>query len=132
MADGIARWYADQTGRAVLCRSASTLGLQDYPADPNAVAVCAELGIDLSGHRSAPLTDELINWADYVLVMEFDHAQHIREHHTQVRERLLMLGNFGGVSEIADPIGGWRFRFRRSRDEIRRCVEGFIDRLPSK
>ncbi len=130
MAQGLARWYADTTGRALEIRGASTLGLADYPADPNAVAVCAELGVDIGGHRSVPLSQVAIDWADYVLVMEFHHATHIRQHHPSVGERMLMLGNFGGVPEIADPIGGWRFQFRRSRDEIRRCVEAFIERLP--
>ncbi len=130
MAEGIARWYADAEGRDVSVKSASTLGLLDFPADPNAVAVCQELGIDIANHRSQPLTDELAEWADYLLVMEFHHAQHVRDQHPLVGERLLMLGNFGGVVQIDDPIGGWRFRFRRSRDEIRKCVEAFLDRLP--
>jgi hypothetical protein len=32
--------------------------------------------------------------------------------------------------EIDDPFGRWIFAFRRCRDEIRRCVEAFMDRLP--
>ena len=114
-------------------QSASTLGLEDRPADPHAVAVCAEVGVDIGDHDAQPLTDELIDWADYVLVMEYRHAAHIREHHPQAGEKVLMLGNFGGnAPEIADPIGGWRFQFRRSRDEIQRCVHGFMRRLPAR
>ena len=131
MAEGIARHYAAQRGRAIEARSAGTLHIEGRPADRSAVAVCAEIGIDISQHRSQGLTGPLVDWADYVLVMEFGHANHIRDHHPDCQE-LIMLGHMAGMMEIGDPIGRWKPRFRRSRDEIRRCVESLIDRLPPK
>ncbi len=133
MAEGLARAFAEAEDLEVEVQSASTLGLFDRPADPHAVAVCTEIGVDISEHLAQPLTDALIDWADYVLVMEYRHAEHIRAAHPQVDERLLLLGNFGGEApEIADPIGGWRFQFRRTRNELQRCVEGFMRRLPPR
>jgi len=130
MAEGLADAYAASRGRDILCRSAGTLGIVARPADPKAVAVCADMGVDISHHLSQGLDEELVEWAEFVLVMEFHHAQLVREHYPDVGDKLLLLGTFGGMGEIPDPIGGWRFRFRRSRDDIRRCVEGFVDRLP--
>lgn len=129
MAHVICESYGRRRGRAVDVRSASTVGLDGRPADPKAVAVCREIDLDLSGHLSTPLAGELVEWAEYVLVMEYAHAAHIREKYPEVGDKLMLLGTFGGMAEIADPIGSWKFRFRRSRDDIRRCVEGFIDRL---
>ncbi len=129
MAEVIAVDFAASRGRTVEVRSASTLGLDGKPADPKAVAVCKEIGLDLTSHRSTPLGPEQVEWADYVLVMEYAHAGLIRERYPDVGDKLMLLGTFGGFTEIADPIGSWKFRFRRSRDDIKRCVEGFVDRL---
>lgn len=131
MAEGIARDYAQKRGRLVEVRSAGTMGLVGHAADSKAVAVCGELDVDLSAHRSQAIVSDLITWADWVLVMEFAHATHIREKFPEVGEKLVMLGSFAGLFELADPLGGWKFQFRRSRDEIRRCVESFVDRLPA-
>lgn len=130
MAELLCRDYAEARGRVMEVRSAGTAGLIDQPADPKAVAVCRELDLDLSAHRSQGITDELIAWADYVLVMEYAHASYVREHFPAVGEKLMLLGTFGGMVEIADPLGGWTFRFRRSRNDIKKCVDGFVDRLP--
>ena len=130
MAHVIAEQFSQIRGREMIVQSASTMGLNGVPAEKNAVAVMKEVGLDLKAHRSQPLTDELINWAEYVLVMEYSHAKHIRTKHPQVDEKLMLLGPMGATHEISDPIGGWKYKFRRSRDIIQRCVEGFVDRLP--
>jgi len=130
MAHVIAEQFSQTRGREMTVQSASTMGLKGVPAEKNAIAVMKEVGIDLKGHRSQPLTDELIDWAEYVLVMEYSHAKHIRTKHPQVDEKLMLLGPMGATHEISDPIGGWKYKFRRSRDIIQRCVEGFVDRLP--
>ena len=131
MAEGLAREYASARGRELDTASAGTLGLVDRPADPKAIAVCREVNVDLSQHRSKGLDDALVAWADYVLVMELAHAEQIRERFPAIGEKLVLLGSFGGVMEVRDPLGGWKFQFRRSREEIARCVQGFMDRLPA-
>jgi len=130
MAEAIARGLAVRTGRALETKSAGTLGLIDHPADPKAIAVCQELGLPLSQHRSQGVTEELIQWADFVLVMETRHAMELRSRYDDLENRLLLLGSYGGVMDISDPIGGWTFQFRSSRDLIARCVDGFLQRLP--
>lgn len=132
MAEGLARAHAEARGLAVEFRSAGTLGIVDQPAEPNAVAVCAELGVSLADHRSQAVTDENTAWADLIAVMEYDHAKTLRENFPASHDKVVMLGTFGGVDEVADPIGGWRFQFRWSRDEIKRCVSTLVDRLPRR
>ena len=132
MAAALARGYADERGRDIEVQSAGTMGLVDEPADKHAVAVCRELSLDLSEHRSQALTEDLVAWADFVLTMEYLHTFQIRERFPEVGERLLLLGTFGGMMEIADPLGGWKFQFRRTRETLRKCVEMFIDRLPPR
>lgn len=132
MAEFLARQRADETSLWLEARSAGTLGLVDRPADPKMVAVAAEIGIDLTPHVCQPVSDELVAWADRILVMELAHVAHLDEHHPGARGRVELLGRFGGVEEISDPIGSWtRWPFRKSRDLLRRCVHRVVDELPS-
>jgi protein-tyrosine phosphatase len=101
------------------------------PADPLAVRVMNEIDIDLSGHRSGDVNAELMGWAQYVLVMELHHASKLRERFPESEDKIMVLANFGGFMEIKDPIGGWRWKFRSCRDELKRCIESFMDGLPS-
>ncbi|MBN1337194.1 MAG: low molecular weight protein arginine phosphatase [Deltaproteobacteria bacterium] len=129
MAAALARRYAEATGREVEVRSASVMGLEGRPAAPHAVKVMEEIDLDLAGHRSQPMTPDLLRWADWILVMELGHAQAVRDMAPEVEDRVLLLGSFCGLLEIPDPLGGWASRYRRSRDQIRTCVERFVDRL---
>lgn len=132
MAQGLAQRYGEQRGIPVECRSASAAGLHDRPAHPNSVRVMQEIGLDISGHVAQPVRSELIDWADHVLVMEVAHARVLRDRYPEAADRIHLLGTFAGRVEIADPLGGWRGRFRRCRDELQECVEQFMDRMPPK
>lgn len=132
MAEGLARAYARQRGWAVECQSGGIMGLVDKSAAKNAVRVLNEIDIDISQHRSSGVSAEMVEWADHILVMEIRHAIKLRERHDNLGTKVLQLGSFGGMVEVDDPVGGWRWRFRRSRDDIKRCVEAFMDNLPPR
>ncbi len=130
MGEFLARSYAEERGWDVEVRSASVMGLDGNRAHVNAVKVLNEIGIDLTPHRASPLTAELLDWADWVLVMELSHSRAARDMAPSRGDRILLLGSFCGKLEIADPLGGWKRRFRKSREEIAVCVRNFMDRLP--
>lgn len=130
MAEELARLYAEERRWNVEVRSAGTHAIEGNPAAPNAIKAIKDVGGDLSGHRSQPMSLELVEWADRILVMEMRHAATIRDLYPESDEKVQLLGTFGGMMEIDDPYGRWIFAFRRSRNEIRQCVETFMDRLP--
>lgn len=132
MADALARRYAEQRGWRVEVKSAGTRAIPGEPAAPNSVKAVRELGFDLSDHRSQPMSQELVDWADRILVMEMRHAQDVRERFPIADEKLQLLGTYSGLVEIEDPYGSWIFTYRRRRDEIRACVEACMDRLPPR
>lgn len=129
MAAGWAQALAAGRGLPVEVRSGGTMGLIGRPADPLAVRVMGEVGIDLSAHRSGGLEPALLAWADQIFVMELRHQLFIAEHRPAAAHKILQLGSLGGAMEVPDPVGGWRWRFRRSRDLLRRCVEGLLPHL---
>lgn len=130
MAAGFARHYGLVRGWPTEARSGGIMGLIDHPADPLAVKVMGEKDIDISDHRSAGIDAEAMAWADHVLCMEMRHSSTLRQRFPDHENKLLMLGNFGGLVELPDPVGGWRWKFRKSRDQIERCVTTFMDHLP--
>jgi len=130
MAEVLARSYAQDRRWNIDVCSSSLMGLKGNPAHPNAVKVCAEIDLDLTPHRAQPLTPDLLEWADWVLVMELAHSRGARDMLPTKDDHILLLGSFCGKLEIDDPLGGWKRRFRKSRDEIKDCVQNFMDRLP--
>lgn len=130
MAAGFSRAYGASREWPVEVRSGGIMGLVGHHADPLAIKVMGEVGIDIANHRSGGVDADLMAWSDYVLVMEMRHASTLRKRFPEHETKVLMLGNFGGLVEIPDPVGGWRWRFRKSRDQLKKCVEGFMDQLP--
>lgn len=132
MAEELARLYAEDRGWAVEVRSAGTHARGGDEAAPNSRKAIKEVGGDLSAHQSQAVTEELVRWADRILVMELRHAQNIRDEFPAADEKLQMLGPFGGLMEIGDPYGSWIFKYRSCREDLKRCVEGLLDRLPAR
>ena len=133
IAEGLAPMIGAKHGHIVEAKSASTLGLRNKPADPHSVAVCKSIGIDISGHRSQAITMELVNWADYILVMERKHASHMYKHFPKAsQDKVLELGSFASMVKIPDPIGSWRFTFRKTRKQIIKGLESFFQKLPKR
>jgi hypothetical protein len=64
--------------------------------------------------------------------MEFAHAAHLREHFPLVGDQLLLLGQFAGVAEIDDPVGGWKWTFRRIRKQIDAATRQLLPRLAAQ
>jgi protein-tyrosine-phosphatase len=120
MAAGIALQVALERGLELEVRSAGTIATPGQPAERRAVAVCREVGIDLSEHRSQPLTAELVAWADLVVVMEDIHALAVRE---LGGDQIVHLGPLVGEPLIHDPMGSWFARpFRQTRELLFRAI----------
>ena len=131
MAAGIALQLSLPLALELEVRSAGTRARPGLPAEPRVVAVCREVGIDLSEHRSQPLSAESVAWADRIAVMEEAHALAVRALLPEQAsdDRVVALGPLVGRAFIADPIGSWFHRpYRRTRDElfvaVRRLLQG--------
>ena len=131
MAEGLLREMAKERQLSITVRSGGTMGLREKPAAKNAIKVMAEIKIDISNHKCAGVSQDDIDWADHILVMEGKHASKLRHRFPDADLKILILANFGGMIQIDDPVGGWKRRFRRSRNDIQKCIEGFLRQLPA-
>lgn len=109
--------------------SAGTFAALGHPASENAVLALKELGIDLSGHRSQPLTAELVEEADLIVVMTAEHRFHLLEVFPEVGNRVFLIKSFGTSkvpADVSDPYGGSLNTYMRIRDEIDRALSDLI------
>jgi protein-tyrosine phosphatase len=88
--------------------SAGLDALVGRPADPLAVAVAADHGLDLSAHRARLLASWMCQQADLILVMEQAQLDELIRREPLARGKAYRLGHYGRF-EIADP-------YRRPRE----------------
>ncbi len=107
--------------------SAGLCALDGAPADPLAVALMREGGIDITTHRSRRLAGWMLAEASRVYTMEAAQAASLRQRYPQHAHKIARLGGTLGI-DIPDPHGQSREAFEQSYAAIRRAVYA---RLPS-
>jgi protein-tyrosine-phosphatase len=93
---------ADLPDLNIRIASAGTFAALGRPASPEAVHALAQRGLDLSQHRSQPLTADLLRQADLVLTMTHEHKEFACELVADTQHRVELLHSRGAVP---DPIG---------------------------
>jgi len=97
-------------------------------ADPRARAAAASFGISLEQHRAQPLTSEITEQADLILVMDFENEAVLLHRFPQAGGKTFLLGAFPSENralsiEITDPYEGdlndVQRSFRRLNDHVR-------------
>ncbi len=110
--------------------SAGVFAGEGQPASQESVDVLAEQGIDASGHRSRMLTLELVNEADYILVMTESHRSTILAQWPNAADKVHLITEFAVAGsqpeDIADPIGHSTAVYRRTRDQIDAAIADFL------
>lgn len=119
-------WHHVQVASAGLAASVGA------PASRHAVTVGSRHGLELEGHRSRPLTPELLEWADLVLAMSPSHLHAIEQ--VGAGEKAALLGDFaaggtGAGHPVPDPFGGDEQEYEDTLRELRRLVGDALDRL---
>lgn len=96
------------------------------PASEEAVRALDRLGIDLSRHRSRPLTPELVHEADAVFCMTESHVKAVLRQTPTAASKTYRLDP---DRDIDDPIGSDLTRYQRCAEVIRRRVEHRLKEL---
>ncbi len=109
---------------AVTVESAGVAALVGEPADPIAVSLMNEQGVDLSRHRARQLTPGLASAFELILVMEDQQQQAVERIFPAARGRVHRLGRFGGF-DVPDPYRRSRTAFESSLALIERGVADF-------
>jgi protein-tyrosine-phosphatase len=98
----------------------------------NSVLALKKTGIDISGHRSQPVTQELLNGALIVLGMTDSHRTMIQLQGEPPPAHLHLFRDFlpsTSGREIPDPFGGPLRLYEQSRDEMVEAIPSLIAHL---
>jgi protein-tyrosine-phosphatase len=99
------------------------------PASTNAIEAVRELHLDLKTHHSQPLTVELVNLAELIVVMTAAHRFHILQDFPELGNKVCLLKSFGtskDTPDISDPFGGSLNVYKKTRDEIDRAISDLV------
>ena len=122
-------WMRHRLGGAAReVRSAGLAARAGQPAAAHAIALLAERGIDLSGHRARRIEAQDVVASDLVLVMESRQKAHVEALSPAGHGRTYLLGHWQG-SEILDPYGGSRELFEDAFARIEEAVDAWLERI---
>jgi len=105
----------DQHG--IVVQSAGLMAGEGEPASAHSVEALKDYGIDLSGHRSLPLNEAHVRFADFIYTMTRNHREKILSTWHSVDSRLNVLRRDGG--DITDPIGSSLTTYQACAEQIR-------------
>ncbi len=83
--------------------SAGVFGIGGSPASSEVIDICNRKGIDASGHRSQPLTADMVEDCDVIFTMTGGHLHGVLNMSGQAESKSFLLDS---SRDIPDPIGG--------------------------
>lgn len=113
MAEGLLREILEATGSELEVASAGTYGADAEVASAHAIRVLADRGVDITAHRSRPLTLDLVEGADLVVTMARSHEAGVAALDQTARSRTFLagevarLGGQAGVRSAGDSVRVW-------------------------
>lgn len=110
--------------RGFVVRSAGVMAHPGEAASEGAVTAAAELGADLTAHRSRPVNPELLAAATHVIAMTGGHVSALAVRFPTVGPTPVTLA---GGADIPDPIGGELDEYRACARAIAGQLERFIN-----
>jgi protein-tyrosine-phosphatase len=132
LAEAIARKVAIERGLGDMeVASAGTSAWEGSAASDGALLVGMERRLDLSTHRSQPLTRALVDESDLIFAMGPHHLERIEALGAADKAYLLTAYPSHGTTgrAIADPMGAELAVYRVTADELEREIRRVFDRL---
>jgi protein-tyrosine-phosphatase len=111
--------------------SAAVTDMNGIPADPAAVEILHEHGLDDAGHHSKLLTEDIVSQADMIIVMEGIHKKIILDKYPEAEGKIQLLKSFSAdyneaYGDIKDPYKLSIFQYRLCFSEIYMAIEGLM------
>ena len=129
MAEGLVRKMV-QNRHDIEVSSAGISAAAGFPASANAIAALRPLGADLSRFRSQPLTEALVEEADFIFAMTRGHLDVILTFFPEAAEKTFLVTEFQSGperrSDIPDPIGQSPEVYIRCRNRIQAALPSIL------
>lgn len=116
MAAAIMDKIAVENDLDVFIESAGIFAAEGKMASEKAIKAVAKYGIDLTGHRTQPVTEDLIKQCDLILTMTEAHKQILMP---MAQGKVFTLLEYAGSEgDIQDPYGGDDEEYKEAMQEI--------------
>ena len=118
--------------RSLKVVSAGVAARRGEEVSENSVIALKKVGIDIAGHVSQPVTQEMLDDALAVLCMTESHRAMLRLQAEPPPRNLFLFREFmpqRGGKEIADPFGGPIKVYEASRDEMVEAIPSLLAHL---
>jgi protein-tyrosine-phosphatase len=110
--------------------SAGTWAPEGEPAAARTRQVLQAYGIDLSDHRSRPVSNALLASFNLILTMERGHKEALRAEFPALASRVYLLTEMvGQFFDIQDPIGGPLVDFEATAQEINMLLSRGFEKI---
>lgn len=108
--------------------SAGFIALDGEQADPFAIDVMQERGVDIRDHRALRLAPWLVSQADLILVMTREQRNAFHRQFPSASGKVFRLGEHGGY-DVPDPVGQPRAVFKQVFDLVSAGVNAWAARV---
>jgi RpiB/LacA/LacB family sugar-phosphate isomerase len=134
MAEGLLR-HAAKNRRDIEIASAGVATGHGQPPSENGVVALREWKIDITGIRSQPLTDELVEWATHIFAMTRGHLDAILTFFPEAANKAWLAceftPEFDDYPEVPDPIGQGMGAYYETRTILSKAVPGLLQFIDS-
>jgi protein-tyrosine-phosphatase len=139
MAEGILRKLLEESGVDNVDVSSAGIGTLDgYPATHHAVEISARNQIDIAGHHSTRMTEQVFRQADLVFALSHNHYDFLKDLPGSSAKLFMvkafpMDNNANPANSIDDPVGGsleeYKVTFEEIQKEIKRALPDIVRRI---
>ncbi len=107
--------------------------MDGQPASPEAIRALANVGIDITHHRSRRVEKELVDKAALILAMTRTHVDILLRHFPQAAEKVFLVREFEEIQpqqiDISDPIGRGQEEYDECRDSLLAAIPGILKQI---
>jgi protein-tyrosine-phosphatase len=113
-------------------------GVSPHPGEPvseNSVTALKKVGLNISGHRSQALTQQMLDQAEFVFCMTESHRSMIQVQAHPVPKHLFLFREFLPPPldrEIPDPYGGPLKVYEAARDEMVEAIPSLVEFIKTR
>ena len=116
MAAGLMDKIVRENNMDVFIESAGIFAVGGDNASKNAILAMKKYDVDLSLHKSQPVTEELIFNSDLILTMTCEHKRILEP---MAKDKIFTLSEYAGRDcDISDPYGGDLVEYEKAASEI--------------
>jgi protein-tyrosine phosphatase len=114
--------------RSIDIHSAGVSAFSGDPASRNACKALQPVSLDISAHRSRPLSDQLADQSELILTMTSGHIEAIRMSHPDLKAPVYRFREWveSGSKEVPDPFGGPLDLYIETRDHLAEAIPSII------